>query len=263
MVPRDGEQEPLAVLFRVFEIFHLFRKNQVGRQGLGAGRGRVLTLFLVWCNAVVQNSLGRMSPCYSVLDTGVWRGGPLFLSPPGRRHDLLGWGGLHLRLLRPVAWPGLAWPGRLVFLTNGASQPHALPIPSHPPVLSPGPGSLQVRLRSGTAHSAGRRSPGLRFHGARASDSLCGCGGLEDPPGWGCQPARPAALPPGHCWGAESPRGLWAAQLEPAGREGGGREVKKVHLGKKREEERESKRGAHPGSPETPRKKIFPSAEAK
>lgn len=62
-----------------------------------------------------------------------------------------------------------------------------------------------------------------------------------------CSPAPRALL---GCW---EPRGLWAAQLEPAGRKGGGCGVKKVHLGKEREEERESKRGVAPrlwgGSP--------------
>lgn len=66
--------------------------------------------------------------------------GSPFAQHPGRRGDLLGW---RARVGRSSStaplgqWPGLAWPGRLVFLTNGASQPHALSILSCPdcPVL--------------------------------------------------------------------------------------------------------------------------------
>lgn len=41
------------------------------------------------------------------------------------------WEGLQLTALLGQ-WPGLAWPGRFVFLINGASQPHALPFLSCP-----------------------------------------------------------------------------------------------------------------------------------
>nr|KAF6349003.1 hypothetical protein mMyoMyo1_011593 [Myotis myotis] len=189
--------------------------------------------------------------------------GPPFPQPPWEKARLPGVGSQGGKVSTCSSlgqWPGLAWPGRLVFLTNGASQPHACP--SRPACPVPGarvtPGEAQGQH---TQQDAGHLASESTWPEPQEPLRRRGQAWM------GCQPARPAAPPLGHCWGAGSPGGLWAAQLEPAGRKGGGCGVKKVHLGKEREEERESKRGVAPRlsgeSPRDPRERIFPNAEVK
>lgn len=137
--------------------------------------------------------------------------------------------------LRLMAWPGLAWLERLVFLTNGASQPHALLSCPVLTVLSLGRGSLQVRLRASIlSGTRACRSPGLRFQVAGATGSLRGG---EDTLDGRCQTVSPGALPWEH--GAEGSRGLWAslASREEAGRAWGFRKGIREGTGKRKQKE--------------------------
>lgn len=123
-----------------------------------------------------------------------------------------------------MAWPGLAWPGRFVFLTNGASQPHALPFLSCPDCPVP-----RARVTPGEAQGQHtQQDTGQQVTWPRVPNGQI----LRQPlwvarPHWdgGCQLVRPGALRQEHCWGEQSPgslRGLWATQPEPAGRKGEG-----------------------------------------
>lgn len=251
--------------------FTLSRKKPVGRRGwgLGVGGGRALT---VSCS--VPRSHHELPAVHgppplrcSTKGSGM---GPPFPQPPWEKARLPGVGSQGGKVSTCGSlgqWPGLAWPGRLVFLTNGASQPQALPVPSRPPVLSPGPGSLQVRLRDSTLSRTGRRSPGSESTWPERASGASAAGGRQDRPGWGASPPRPAAPPPGHCWGAGSPEGCgqpsWSQQ---EGREEGVGLRKCIweRRGKRKEK---AKGGSHPGSrvkaPVTPRERIFPNAEVK
>lgn len=88
-----------------------------------------------------------------------------------------------------------------MFLTNGASQPYALPVLSCP-VLSLQPGSLQVRLRASMlSRTQAGKSPGLRFQVAGSSVGASRRGLELCPVVWG-----------EHCWGCRTqraPEGCW------------------------------------------------------
>lgn len=132
-----------------------------------------------------------------MLNKGVWCGVPL-----GERNGVgtrVGRSSAHSSL-RPMAWPGLAWQGRLVFLTNEDSQPHALSVLSCLVLTVPssGPGSLQVRLRASTPNrTQASRSPGLRSQVAGSSGRLWGW--REHAGMVGAQLVRPGAPSREHC----------------------------------------------------------------
>lgn len=135
----------------------------------------------------------------------------------------------------------MAWLGRLVFLTNGASQPHALPVPSCPDCPVPG---ARVTLGEAQGQSPSRtqsgRSPGLRFQEAGSSGSLCGWRGHT-----GMGGASRLVSPVGDTESREPQRAVGNPAQQEGREEGAGRKgrgVKKGHPGKEREEKRESKR---------------------
>lgn len=132
-----------------------------------------------------------------------------------------------------------------MFLTNGASQPHALFILSCPDCPVPG-----ARVTPGKAqgqHTQQDTSQQVTWplipSGQILRQPVCVARTRWD---GGCQQVRPGVLSRSTVGvqSSKNPRGLWATQLEPAGRKEGGVVVKveKGHLGKWREEERESQR---------------------